>query len=57
MPMTEKFTQLFMLRGVINGKAAALLEYSDMLTLSQSGHCLFKWISRGHFKPTPSATI
>ena len=24
------------LRGVINGKAAALIEFSDMLTLSQS---------------------
>ena len=21
------------------------------------GHCVFKWILRGHFKPTPSATI
>ena len=22
-----------------------------------SGHCVFKWILRGHLKPTPSATI
>ena len=26
-------------------------------TFKKGGHCVFKWISRGHFKPTPSATI
>ena len=24
---------------------------------SGGGHCVFKWILRGHLKPTPSATI
>ena len=27
------------------------------LTLSQSGHCVFKWILFGHLKPPPSLTI
>ena len=25
--------------------------------LENQGHCVYKWILRGHFKPTPSATI
>ena len=25
--------------------------------MSAQGHCVFKWILRGHLKPTPNATI
>ena len=30
---------------------------ADQLTLSQPGHCVFKWILGGHFNPPPNATI
>ena len=29
---------------------------ADQLTLFLPGHCVFKWILRGHLKPPPKAT-
>ena len=42
----------------IHLKTSAPQFLADQLTLFKpGGHCVFKWILRGHLKPPPSATI
>ena len=39
------------------GTYQSLLRVVGMSENTEGGHCVFKWILQGHFKPPPNATI